>query len=139
MPTKAQIIAYKTLLGRAGMKHEEESILGGYSVKTCKDLTEQQIGELIDWLSKRAKPAETPEALRKARSKVLVLLTDMGFKTYESGWTAINTYLAQPQIAGKRMYDMDEDELNALAKKLRAIIRKKVQNEETINHLSLNN
>lgn len=124
-PTRAQIRAYKTLLAAAGLKHREDDLLSAYEVESCKDLSAQQIGELIEVVKSQLPPQDVPPAIRRARSTVLLLLTDLGFHPAPGGWARVNAYLEQPRIAGKRLYDCDLDELKSLAAKLRAIINKR--------------
>jgi hypothetical protein len=139
MPTKQQIIAYKTLLRQSDCKDNEADLLSAYNVKSCKDLSQPDIRELIDWLSKRCKPLDVAPDLRKARSKVLSQLQSMGYACQGNDWSRVNEYLALPRIAGKRMYDMDEEELVVLFRKLKAIQRKQQEEETAQAYLRENN
>lgn len=138
-PTARQIAAYKTLLGLAGLKPQEESILSGYGAASCKDLSAAQLAELIDHLQTLVPKREASPEMRKARSVVLTLLTDMGFKPQGTGWERVNEYLKQPRIAGKPLYDCSLDELKALAVKLRAILKKRRADLEAEERLAKNN
>ena len=40
-------------------------------------------------------------------------------------WNKVNAFCAQPRIAGKAFRDLDCEELEALTRKMRAIIRKR--------------
>lgn len=124
-PTARQITAYKTLLSKAGLSHQEEHILSGYGAASCKDLSAAQLAEVIGYLQAQVPKREASPEIRKARSVVLGLLTDMGFKPQGTGWERVNEYLKQPRIAGKPLYDCSLEETKALAAKLRAIIKKR--------------
>lgn len=63
------------------------------------------------------------EALRKGRSKCLKLMQMLGVDTYD--WSCVDRYCCDPRIAGKRFAWLDTDELEALSRKLRAILKKK--------------
>lgn len=121
---KSKIRTFNAMLTKLGIQHEKEHILSGYGVSSTLDLQEAQLDELIERLSKMQEAkTQAPLSLRRKRSTVLDLLTQMGVYKPESAtrWQRVNEYLAQPRIAGKLMYEMNEEELEALARKLRAI------------------
>lgn len=62
------------------------------------------------------------DSIRMQRSAVLKRLQKIGVDT--SSWNAVNTYLRNPRIAGKPLYELDSDELYRLIPKLEAIIKK---------------
>ena len=62
--------------------------------------------------------------LKKKRRIALCLLQDYGIDT--TSWQAIDTFCEQPKIAGKAFAHLKIAELDALAKKMRAIINKKL-------------
>lgn len=59
------------------------------------------------------------EELRRKRSLCLKLMQELGVMTYD--WARVDNYCSNPRIAGKRFAYLDSDELDALARKLRAI------------------
>ena len=63
------------------------------------------------------------EKVRKARASVLKRVSKLGISTIDN-WDEVNAFLASPRIAGKLLYEMDLDELNALIKKLEAILQR---------------
>ena len=62
------------------------------------------------------------EELRARRSVVLKLLQELGVDTTD--WACVDNFCLHPRIAGKRFRNIDIEELEALAVKLRAIQRK---------------
>lgn len=62
-------------------------------------------------------------ALKRARSAALLRIGRLGISTIDN-WDGINAFVESPRIAGKRFYDMNVDELNAMVAKLENIIRK---------------
>lgn len=63
------------------------------------------------------------ETLRRMRSSVLHQMQLLGINTAD--WSRVDAYCMDKRIAGKRFGHLDEQELEALLKKLRAIRRKK--------------
>lgn len=121
---KQKIRKFNALLTGLGLQHTKEDILSGYGVESTLELSEAQLDELIERLSKmQTDKTKTPEPIRRKRSVVLDLLTQMGIYNPESAtrWKRVNEYLLNPRIAGKLMYEMNEEELDKLARKLRAI------------------
>lgn len=62
------------------------------------------------------------ELLRKERSNTLHLMQKMGVNTSE--WGAVDRYLLDPRISGKRFRDLTTDELQEVRLRLHAINRK---------------
>lgn len=60
---------------------------------------------------------------KKRRSSVLHQLQLYGVDTTD--WNRVNEFCKQPRIAGKEFRDLDCEELEALTKKMRVIIRKR--------------
>lgn len=121
---KQKIRKFNAQLTGLGLQHTKEDILSGYGVESTLELSEAQLDELIERLSKmQTDKTKTPEPIRRKRSVVLDLLTQMGIYNPESAtrWKRVNEYLLNPRIAGKLMYEMNEEELDKLARKLRAI------------------
>lgn len=61
-------------------------------------------------------------ALKKKRSAVLHQMDILGIDT--SDWKEVDRFCLQKRIAGKRFSKLDPEELNALLKRLKAILRK---------------
>jgi hypothetical protein len=62
------------------------------------------------------------QEVKRLRSSVLHRLQKHGVNTAD--WKCVNTFLAQPRIAGKMLFEMDIEELTALIPKLEQILKK---------------
>lgn len=128
---KQQIRVFHGLLRDLNIAGQKENILSGYGVESSKDLLYTQMEQIITGLKDlRAKKYEPAPATRRLRSKVLDLLTKLDVYKDNRDWKRVNEYLMQPRIAGKLMYDMNDDELKALIRKLTAIHSKREQKIE---------
>jgi len=121
MEKTALIKQFHAILAKKGYMNIKEDILMSYNVASTKDLTVEQLGQVIGQLNNAA----TPERIRKERSTVLSLLDKLGIKgNSEIGWDRVNSFLSNPKIAGKPLYEMSLSELVQCTAKLRAIIHK---------------
>lgn len=59
---------------------------------------------------------------KRLRSAILKRLQKHGVDTTD--WTRVNTFLVQPRIAGKLLFEMNADEMRRLVAKLEQILRK---------------
>lgn len=140
MPTRDHIRRFHAALSGAKMKAYKADLLSGYGVESTKDLTDEQAEELITRLNEmQTNRKEAPPQVRRARSVVLTLLTAMGIYGDNSDWSRVNRYLMDKRIAGKLMYEMDLEELRALARKLRVIHRDQQKKIEQDDYLATNN
>ena len=62
------------------------------------------------------------QVLRRQRSSVLHQMQLLGIDTAD--WNRVDAFCRDPRIAGKRFCHLDSGDLDALLRKLRAIIRK---------------
>lgn len=119
-------------MSAAGCLNYKADVLSPYGVERIRDLNEEQLDDLIQRLNNMtANRRQAPEAMRKLRSTVLALLDDLGIKARDGDWKRVNQYLMLPRIAGKLLYEMNEAELKATAKKLRAILNKRRKEEQS--------
>jgi hypothetical protein len=72
--------------------------------------------------------------IKKLRSAILHRLQKHGVDT--TNWSRVNQFLEQPRIAGKRLYDITEEEMRTLIKKLERILEKDAAQEQEITRLS---
>lgn len=77
------------------------------------------------------------ETTKRLRSGVLHRLQKHGVDTTK--WDKVNAFLEQPRIAGKRLYDMSDQELIDLIPKLESILKKDKQHEAEIERMTLMN
>jgi len=91
--------------------------------KSLKELTAEEYEDVCRLLEVMLKPGRQLRFnLRKARSIVLHQLQKMGVDTTD--WTRVNALCKDPRIAGKVFYELDQNDLEVLSVKLRAIERK---------------
>ena len=63
------------------------------------------------------------KAMKRMRSAVLKRLQQIGIDTTD--WDNVNAYLSSKKIAGKPLYNLDYNELQALIPKLESIKKKR--------------
>ncbi len=97
-----------------------------YCSDIIEGMTSRQQLELLARLKviDKKRKGDTDKSIRKARSLVLDVLTRLGIYTSGDSWERVNSYLMNPRIANKLMYEMSLHELNALHIKLRSILNK---------------
>jgi len=95
---------------------------------SLKELTDREYSQLIGFMAdsigklNKNKPATDGE--RRLRSVVLKLLDKLGIHVINNDWSAVNTFLLNPRISGRLLYEMNEDELGVLIRKLNSIADK---------------
>ena len=111
------------------LKKEMVSVATGGRTESLKEITRKEYDDLCNLLEKRFPEKRNiyVEQRRKKRSSCLKLLQKIGVDT--TNWTAINNYCKSPKIAGKVFADLDIEELQQLSRKLRMILKKKIDNE----------
>lgn len=111
------------------LKKEMVSVATGGRTESLKEITRKEYDDLCNLLEKRFPEKRNiyVEQRRKKRSSCLKLLQKIGVDT--TSWPAINDYCKSPKIAGKVFAELDIEELQQLSKKLRMILKKKIDNE----------
>lgn len=95
---------------------------------STKDLTYAEAQYLSGFLNGAAQMAECigqqtyTKAMKRMRSAVLKRLQQIGIDTTD--WDNVNAYLGSSRIAGKALYELTYEELQALIPKLESIKRK---------------
>jgi len=117
---------------KQGIDKHREHILSGYGVESTADLTVPQLEELITIYNPKQPP---PEAIRKLRSIVLKILTSMGIYI-DGNWDEVNRYMLDPRICGKVLYQLNENELQVLIRKLNSIADKKEEKDAYMKRIS---
>lgn len=122
---KVYIKHIRTFLSACKLRQNLPDLLRRYGVESLDELREEHAFELYKWLevAHRAMTTEPTPEVRKLRSKVLTLLSNLGVGK-GNDWTAINAYLLQPKISGTLLYMMSATELRALERKLYSIAEK---------------
>jgi hypothetical protein len=120
----ARVRRLRAIWFKLGIDQHREAILEPFGVSSTADLNLEQLDELITRFSAEAnKPAN--ELIRKLRSDVLSQLNRLGIYSTNGDWAAVNNFLMSDKIAGKVLYNLNEEELRVLRKKLHSIITKK--------------
>lgn len=92
------------------LTYSEAQYLAGYINGAKHENRELSIGE---------------RAIKRQRSGVLKRIQLLGIDT--TSWDTVNAFLCNPRIAGKPLYELDSDELQAVIKRLEAIQKKKTE------------
>lgn len=117
----ARIKRLRAMWVKQGVDQYRESILEPYGVTSTADLSLDQLDELIDRFNTKT---EVTDRTRSLRSNVLVMLDKLGIYADNGDWKQVNAFLMQSKIAGKMLYQLNDDELLALGRKLRSILEK---------------
>ena len=130
----SDLYAMMTALGSPLEVSELKELLcagaSGGRTSSLSDLTPSELSKLREQLRAQtgSKPVREDKSRKRKRSAVLKLLTDYGVDTRD--WDVINAFVAQPRLAGKPFARLDNDELEALRRKLWAMLRKQKQGEQ---------
>lgn len=125
------------LMSKSGAQRYKQDVLTPYGVERLRDMTEAQLAHLKDRLIAICKNRETThEETRKLRSMVLSLVQDYGYRAREGDWSEVNQFLLRPQVGGKLLYEMDDDELIKCGKRIRVLIRKRADDARRQEELS---
>ena len=130
----SDLYAMMTALGSPLEVSELKELLcagvSGGRTTSLSELTPSELGKLREQLRAQTgrKPGREDKSRKRKRSAVLKLLTEYGVDTKD--WDAINAFVAQPRLAGKPFALLDNDELEALRRKLWAMLRKRERAEQ---------
>ena len=113
------------LMHKIGALPNKQEVLAAYGVESTKDLSNQQIDDLIERLKQAvSKRYATSSDVRKWRSNVLLMLNKCGVYADNNDWTRVNKFLLDKRVAGKMLYELNVDEMKALYRKLVKIAQK---------------
>jgi hypothetical protein len=132
----ARVRRLRAMWIKQGVDEYRGAILEPYGVTSTAGLSLEQLDELIDRFKTKT---EVTARTRALRSDVMVTLDKLGIYAENGDWQRVNAFLMQPRIAGKLLYQMCDDELLALNRKLRAMLAKKAEQDTEINRLKLLN
>jgi hypothetical protein len=119
-----------------GIDNMRKDIMKPYGVESTKDLTIEQLDELLKRFSSKYFRTPPDAEGRRLRSIALTLLTRYGVYSTNDDWHQVNRFLMDRRIAGKLMYEMDTNDLNALIRKLRAMLDKKEREDAETRRLT---
>ena len=86
--------------------------------------------KLVNRMDKAPKPTGDNHNLKKLRSAILHRIQKHGVDTTD--WNKVNRFMEQPRIAGKRLYDMSEEEMRVFIPKIESILKKDQQKQAEI-------
>lgn len=132
----ARVRRLRALWVKQGVDQYRDAILEPYGVSSTADLNLEQLDELITRFDTKT---EVTSRTRTLRSDVMVTLDKLGVYAENGDWQRVNAFLMNPRIAGKLLYQMNDDELLALNRKLRAMLAKKAEQDTEINRLKMLN
>ena len=107
----------------------KESLVSSYTngrTTSLREMTEAEYKTMCAALEQKVNPdarALYIQERKRRRSSALHQLQLYGVDTTD--WSKVNAFCEQPRIAGKPFRDLDCEELEALTRKMRAIIRKR--------------
>lgn len=85
----------------------------------------------------KVKQLEDIAEMKKLRSSILKKLQLHGVDTTD--WTCVNRFLENPRIAGKRLYNMTNAEMQSLIKKLGSILSKDAYKRKELERITQQN
>lgn len=110
------------LLKALGLETEKDSIYSGYGVESSKDMTLEQLKELVTALERQAdQPQQVKDDERKLLiSNCLTIITGVKWIGYPNGaWDEINNLVRSNHIGmGKTLNQMNAEELKSCRKRL---------------------
>lgn len=107
----------------------KESLVSSYTngrTTSLREMSEAEYNAMCAALEHKVNPnarALYIQERKRRRSSALHQLQLYGVDTTD--WNKVNAFCEQPRIAGKPFRDLDCEELEALTRKMRAIIRKR--------------
>ena len=107
----------------------KETLVSSYTngrTTSLREMTEAEYKIMCAALEQKVNPdarALYIQERKRRRSSALHQLQLYGVDTTD--WNKVNAFCEQPRIAGKPFRDLDCEELEALTRKMRAIIRKR--------------
>jgi hypothetical protein len=97
----------------------------------------RMIADMQLQVNKASKYSQVDPEKKRLRSSILLRLQKHGVDT--TRWKNVNTFLLQPRIAGKMLFEMSIEEMKALIPKLESILAKDlVAREDEIKLTELN-
>jgi hypothetical protein len=98
-----------------------------------------EMQQMVNNMKKTQKPAKTTAsaATKKLRSGILHRLQKHGVDTTK--WNNVNSFMENPRIAGKRLYEMTDAEMIDFIPKMESILKKDNHHQDEIERLTLMN
>ncbi len=128
---------FYAMLRELKLNDQKEAILEGYGYESTRDLPIDLLEDAVNRLIELRDGSKA--GTRALRSNILCILQKIGIYQNNNSWSRVNEYLLQPKIAGKLLFQMDDDELTALRIKLNSILSKQEIKAQTERKAALNN
>ena len=124
--------SFNRLPCRGDREEMKETIVASFTrgrTKSLHEMSDAEYKAMCTSLEKKMDPSAryTIQELKRCRSAALHQMQLYGVDTTD--WNKVNAFCEQPRIAGKPFRDLDCEELAALTKKMRAIIKKREMGE----------
>jgi len=141
MKTKPNFARFYQLLAQMQGADKEELVWQSSNMLTTslREFCEKNpkgYQKMLDDMQKSLTSGNDTE-LRRLRSAVLHRMQKYGIDT--SNWGVVNSFLSNPRIAGKRLWEMSIEELHILIPKLQMLIAKKTKEQRELNRLQMLN
>lgn len=104
----------------------------GLRTNSLREMTKGEYNTMIRYMEGVIK-RKPNERIKKLRSGILHRLQKHGVDT--TSWDAVNRFLLDPRVAGKLLFEMSVEEMQALTGKLEAILEKDRKKQQDINRL----
>ena len=133
----AKIKRIKTLIYACRLTANRSEILALWGASSFDSMSDDQLQACGQFMEQahRTKTTEPTDAVRRLRSQVMTLINKIGKYAVPNDWTEVNRFLLQKKISGRLLYMLEEHELIALVRKLRAINDKKTSAQPVVpNH-----
>lgn len=118
------------------MEKVKESLVwqfSGLRTYSLREMTEEEYMEMIQHMENVIAQKTNERVIKKLRSGILHRLQKHGVDT--TSWDAVNRFLLNPRVAGKLLFEMSVEEMQALTGKLEAILAKDRKKQQDINRL----
>jgi len=126
------------ILAGLGIIESRQIILERFGLESMTQLSDGQIEQLIDHFGNGPK-RQVGDDTRKLRSDVMSIITRIGVYQTNKDWKKVNAFLLDKKIAGALLFELDNDQLSTLARKLRSIEGKYAKKREDIMRQQLMN
>lgn len=118
------------------MEQVKESLVwqfSGLRTYSLREMTGKEYMEMLRHIENVIARKPNERVIKKLRSGILHRLQKHGVDT--TSWDAVNSFLLNPRVAGKLLFEMSVEEMQALTGKLEAILEKDRKKQQDINRL----
>jgi hypothetical protein len=98
----------------------KEHVLAAYGVERMRDLSEQQLDELMQRIANIAEQKQNENEIKHWRHLCLKAMSSF---IDTNDWNRVNAFMLSKRVAGKHMYECSVDELKILHRKIKNIAK----------------